>query len=302
MTRRRDRDKNTKTPGFFELHGLEGPEVDLAARWAAHDSRSGDLRVPIGFDADGAVVALDFSRWSSLDDHLLVVGATSAGTTTLLRTLALSLCITQHPSRAGFLAVEGKSAGREYAELGSVPHCRGHVTFSDEHRERTALRLARTLTGQIDRREGILQSTGMTSIEDYRNALVTTTIDDPDRDEAPELFVLVDNLSWLHGRDFDQTVGLLAAHGHHLGLRMVIGVPYRLWESLEPTGYFDSFTARVALGLPQRQATAVLGADVPDDLGSPGDAYVRRLGAQPIRVMIPTVDTSVTEAQLRPRC
>ncbi|TMS51050.1 MULTISPECIES: FtsK/SpoIIIE domain-containing protein [Mycobacteriaceae] len=297
MTSQRSRDEDNKAPGFFKLHGLEGPEFDLAARWAAHDGPGGDMSVPIGFDAKGAVVALDFSRWTSLDDHVLVVGAPGAGTTTLLRTLALSLCITQHPSRAGILAVEGKSGKQEYAELGSkLPHCLGHVTFSDDCREWTARRLTQALAGQVDRRERFLQATGMTSIEGYRNALRASQVDDPDRTDAPEVLVLVDNLSWLHGKDFDQAVRLLAAHGHRLGLRMVVGAPYQLWESLEPTGYFDSFTARVALGLPQRQAAAVLGTDVPDDLGSPGDAYVRWLGAQPIRVMIPTADTPVAKA------
>ncbi|MFV8169712.1 FtsK/SpoIIIE domain-containing protein [Mycobacterium sp. DBP42] len=283
-----------RTPGVFELLGLEGPEFDLAARWDAHDGRSRDLRVPIGFDASGAIVSLDFSRWSSLDDHVLVVGAPGAGTTTLLRTLLLSLSITHHPSHAGIFVVEGKAGGQEYAEVDSgVPHCRGHVTFAEDRREWTVHRLTQALAGEVDRRERLLQSAGVASIERYRDVLRANPVDSPSRADVPETFVLIDNFSWLQGEDFDRVVRLLAAHGHRLGLRMVVGVPYSLWESLEPANYFSNFTARVALGLPRRQAAAVLGADVPDDLGSPGDAYVRWLGAQPIRVAIATADTPV---------
>ncbi|MFV8054619.1 FtsK/SpoIIIE domain-containing protein [Mycobacterium sp. 48b] len=296
MTSQRKRDESERLPGFLDLHGLDGPTFDVAAGWAAQDVRGGDLSVPIGFDASGAVVALDFSRWTGLDDHVLVVGSTGAGTTTLLRTLALSLCVTQHPSHAGFFVVEGKADIQEYAELGSkVPHCRGHVTFSDDRREWTVHRLTQALVGEVDRRERFLQSMGMASIEGYRNVLRVNPVDDPDRADVPEALVLIDNLSWLHGESFDKAIRLLAAQGHRLGLRMVVSVPYLLWESLKSTGYFDSFTARVALGLGRRQASAVLGTDVADDLGSPGDAYVSWLGAQPIRVRIATADTPVAE-------
>lgn len=296
MPSRRDRDEPNPVRGFFELHGIDDPEeTNLAERWQAHDGHSGGLIVPIGFDDNEAVVSLDLSRWSSLDDHVLVVGAPGAGTTTLLRTLALSLCITQSPASAGIFVVEGKAGRQEYAEFGSqIPHRRGHVTFTDEHREWTVGRLVQVLAGEVDRREKLLAPTSMASIEEYREALKTNPVEgDPRQSDVAELMLLIDNLSWLHGEEFDQVVGLLAARGHRLGLRMVVGVPYRLWESLEPTGGFDRFTARIALGLPQRQASAVLGAEVPHDLGSPGDAYLRWLGAEPVRVRIASADRPV---------
>ncbi|WP_396908398.1 FtsK/SpoIIIE domain-containing protein [Mycolicibacterium sp.] len=300
MPGRRDRDERSPARSFFELHGLDGPEqLDLAARWQACDGRSGDLNVPIGFDDHDAVVKIDLSRWSSLDDHVLVVGPPGAGTTTLLRTLALSTAITQPPSSAGIFIVEGKSGEQEYAQLGSgVPHCRGHVTFTDERRGWTVHRLVQVLAGEVDRRERLLQPNSMASIEEYREALKANPIEgDPRRSDVAELLILIDNLSWLHGGEFDQVVELLATRGHRLGLRMVAGVPYQLWESLEPNGNFDRFTARVAIGLPQRQASAVLGAEVPNDLGAPGDAYLRWLGAEPVRVRIATADTPVAKAR-----
>lgn len=278
---------------FYEMHDLDGPEFDPSAHWQTRGGHSDDLRIPIGFDTHDAIVALDFSRWTSLDDHVLVVGPPGAGITTLVRTLALSLCVGHHPAKAGIFIVEGKADSQEYADLGSrVPHSRGHVTFAATRdlQAWTAHRLTQALAGEVDRRERLLRSAGMTSIEDYRKALITNAVGDPNLADVPELLVLFDNLSWLHGTEFDQTIRLLAAQGHRLGLRMVVGVPYSLWEILNPTGYFDSFTAKVVLGLSQRQSAAVLGADVSDGLVSPGSAYVSWLGAAPIRVKIATAD------------
>ena len=51
----------------------------------------GIAEIPIGVDFAGSPVVLDFIRWTRLDDHVAVVGAPGAGTTTVCIMLGLSL-------------------------------------------------------------------------------------------------------------------------------------------------------------------------------------------------------------------
>lgn len=281
----------TDAAGFLELHGLDSwDNLDVEALWRTRDLGA-DFRVPIGFDQSGSPAFLDFSRWTSLDDHVLVVGAPRAGTTTLLRTIALSLCMIQSPDFVNIFMIEGRADALEYQQLATgIPHNRGHVTVAHGNEERIAYRLAQTLIGVVERRQERLRSAAAASIEDYRNNFKNTDATPNDLAELAELLVIIDNLEWLHGKHFDQAVRLLAEQGHAVGVRMVVGVPYRLWEALGPTGYLDCFTARIALGLSQEQASEVLGTPVPGGLTSPGDAYIRWLGGEPTRVKVATTD------------
>lgn len=269
-------------PDFWALHGLPGPVFDLERRWDTA-TPLGPLRIPFGVDANRTPVALDFSRWSSLDDHVLIVGAPGAGTTTLLRTVVLGLCIARSPADANFLLVEGKPNQGEYAELAKVKHCVGHVTFSRGEEPRILERLADVLAGEVDRRGRLFQTAGgLSHIDDYRRA----ADGDADLEPLPEVFFVVDNLTWLRDADFDTVAQMLAADGHRCGLRVIAGAPYDLWQTLHSSGYFDAFTARVALGLSAQHASEVLGATVTNDLVAPGAACFSRLGGEPVCVQV----------------
>lgn len=271
---------------FWALHGLPGPEFDLEPRWN-NATADGPLQIPFGVDANGTTVALDFSRWSSLDDHVLIVGAPAAGTTTLLRTVALGVCIARSPADANLLLVEGKPNQGEFADLAEVKHCVGHVTFSRGEESRILERLADVLAGEVARRGRLFQTAGVSHIDDYRHAAQA----DADLEPLPEVFTIVDNLTWLHAAYFDTVAQMLTADGHRCGLRVIAGAPYDLWQTLHSTGYFDAFTARVALGLSAEQASDVLGATVTDELVAPGAACFNHLGGEPVRVRVAMVDT-----------
>jgi DNA segregation ATPase FtsK/SpoIIIE-like protein len=272
-------------PQFWELHGLDGPEFDAETVWQAKGP-TGALQIPIGVEPKGSTVALDFSRWTSLDDHVLVVGAPNAGTSTLLRTVVLGLCISRSPADANFLVAEGKAGLAEFAELAELPHCTGHVTFNSGEEDEFTRRLAEVVVGAVQRREHLLRAAGVASIEDYRQASKTAD----DLEDLPETFMVIDDLTWLHTEHFDEAARLLITSGFRLGLRLIAGVPYPLRETLSPAGYFDRFTARIALGLSQRQASSVLGADVPQGLTSRGDAYFNYLGGELARVKVISTD------------
>ncbi|MGL5910239.1 MAG: FtsK/SpoIIIE domain-containing protein, partial [Phycicoccus sp.] len=68
------------------------------------------LRVPIGVDEAGAVVALDIkeSAQQGMGPHGLVIGATGSGKSELLRTLVLALAMTHSPETLNFVLVDFK--------------------------------------------------------------------------------------------------------------------------------------------------------------------------------------------------
>lgn len=77
--------------------------------WREKES-TGLLTIPIGVDPAGSPVALDFTRSTSLDDLVAVVGAPGAGTTTVLRTKMLGLSLSRSPDLINFLVAEVKQA------------------------------------------------------------------------------------------------------------------------------------------------------------------------------------------------
>src|SRR5206468_11623481 len=87
--------------GLAELLDLGDPyQLDTAYTWQPRPSRD-RLRVPIGVAPDGTPVGLDLKE-SALDGmgpHGLIIGATGAGKSELLRTLVLALATT-HDSEA----------------------------------------------------------------------------------------------------------------------------------------------------------------------------------------------------------
>jgi DNA segregation ATPase FtsK/SpoIIIE-like protein len=274
------------TPTFFGLHGVDGAQFDPQTVWREKES-TGFLTIPIGVGLAGSPVVLDFTRWASLDDHVAVVGAPGAGTTTVLRTIMLGLSLSRSPDLINFLVAEGKAGGHEYADAPELPHCTGHVTFTRDQTDRLARRLAIALVGEVDRREELLRTAGVTNLDDYRQALKMRS----DIEPLPDTFVILDDITWLRP-GFDEALRSLVARGHRLGMRLVVGIPYPQWQTLSRSGASDGFSARVAVGLSKQQASSVLAADVPGgDVTTAGHGYVTHLGGEPVRVALLSTDS-----------
>jgi DNA segregation ATPase FtsK/SpoIIIE, S-DNA-T family len=275
------------TPTFFDLHGVDGPQFDPQSIWLEKAS-TGTLTIPIGVDPEGSPVVLDFTRWTSLDDHVAVVGAPDAGTTTVLRAVMLGLSLSRSPDPINLIVAEGKPGVSEYADAPDLPHCVGHVTFTGDETGRLARRLATALIGEVDRRKELLRAAGVTNLDDYRQASKMRSALQP----LPDTFVILDDITWLQP-GFDAALGSLVDGGHRLGLRLVVGIPYPEWETLSRSGVSDGFSARVAVGLSKQQASSVLAPDVPDDVTTAGQGYFTHLGGHPVRVALLSADTSV---------
>ena len=216
-----------QSPGLLELLGIDGPD-DLATattRWHTTDAES-FLRVPIGVDPELRPVQLDLkeSALAGMGPHGLLVGATGAGKSELLRTLVCGLALTHSPEALAFVLVDFKG-GASFASLGRLPHVAGVVTnLADD----LALvdRILAALGGEQRRRQELLAAAGnLGNVRDYRAARRAGTLPAHLADlPLPQLIVIVDEFAELLDSepafiDFFLTIGRV---GRSLGIHLLL--------------------------------------------------------------------------------
>lgn len=117
---------------MLSVLGLGEASVDdIAALWAARELPVGTdervnlgplLRVPLGLGADGVPVWLDLKE--SADEgagpHVLQVGKTGSGKSTVLRSMLAGLCAQHSPDLLQLVLVEAKSG--EFEDFAGYPH------------------------------------------------------------------------------------------------------------------------------------------------------------------------------------
>ena len=271
---------------FLRLYGLTSvDDIDLPKRWEGKTAAS-PLLVPIGLDESGTPVALDFSRFHGLDDHVLVVGAPRAGTTNLMRAIMFGLTLARSSTDLVYLVVDSNPES-EFQELTRLPNCLGAAECWDEQ---SVWRLAQWMGGEIERREAAFEAVGADNLSEYL-LKVTPEMRDPARPSTrvpyAEYFLIIDDISSLVGSDFDIVCQNIRNDGHRLGIRMIVRAAQPTWERLKDTDYFDGLTARIALGLPASQSSELFGVNVSDDLTSPGEAYLHTQQGGLIKLRVP---------------
>ena len=202
-------------PGRVPLVALlAGDALDataVGARWRAAGPDPG-LPATIGVTEEGPLtvdLVVD-------GPHVLVAGATGAGTSELLRTVVTSLGASADPSRTSFLLVDPRGPAG-LAAVAGLPHVVGHVT---DVTDQAADRLVQTLDGEAHRRERALASAGTTDIADHLHRRAT----DPALEPLPRLVVVVDGLATLavDHPEVVQSLVALAERGPRLGLHLVL--------------------------------------------------------------------------------
>ncbi|HEY7174109.1 MAG TPA: FtsK/SpoIIIE domain-containing protein, partial [Micromonosporaceae bacterium] len=117
-----------------DLLGIGDPRtIDLASAWAPRPARD-SLRVPIGIGTDGGPVILDLKEAAQdgMGPHGLLIGATGAGKSELLRTLVLGLAATHDSETLNFVLIDFKG-GATFASLDRLPHTAAVITnLADE--------------------------------------------------------------------------------------------------------------------------------------------------------------------------
>lgn len=273
---------------FLRLHGLTSAGgLDLERRCEGKTAGS-PLLVPVGFDDADTQVALDFSRFGSLDDHVLVVSAPRSGNTNLLMVMLFGLTLERSDSDLVYLVVDSKQTS-EFQQITRLPNCLGAAECKWPG---SAERLAQWVMGEVERREAAFGTVGVDNLSDYRLRVGQDGYDPanaPGQRPLAEFVLVIDDITFLLDSLFDRVFALLKKDGHRLGIRMVVGVAQPTWERLKDTGYLDELTARIVVGLDAVISSEVLGVNVSDDLEPPGSAYVLTSQVGPTKVRIPSM-------------
>ncbi|MBB5939707.1 S-DNA-T family DNA segregation ATPase FtsK/SpoIIIE [Streptomyces zagrosensis] len=207
-----------------ELSSLLGiPDLfrhDPATLWQRNTGPN-RLRVPIAVGADGAPVELDIkeSAQGGTGPHGMLIGATGSGKSELLRTLVLSLALTNSSETLNFVLVDFKG-GATFLGLDTLPHTSAVITNLAGEAALVS-RMQDALHGELIRRQELLRSAGnYTSALDYEKARTAGTPLEP----LPSLFVIVDEFSELLAahREFMELFVMIGRLGRSLGVHLLL--------------------------------------------------------------------------------
>ncbi|MBS9532800.1 type VII secretion protein EccCa [Mycobacterium sp. M1] len=149
-----------------EWHNLVGAQqvTDvMPRRWRMFTDLDRDrLKIPFGHELKtGDVISLDIKEGAEFGagPHGMLIGTTGSGKSEFLRTLILSLVATHDPHQVNLLLTDFKG-GSTFLGMEKLPHTAAVVTNMEEEAELVS-RMGEVLTGELDRRQGILRQAGM---------------------------------------------------------------------------------------------------------------------------------------------
>ena len=187
--------------------------LDQASRLADSEQPGGQLAFGVT-DRPAAQEQIQARLDLAKGGHLLVGGVPGSGRTTLLRTLAGSVCA-QLPGQAHLYVIDGGGGG--LAPLAELPQCGAVVTLGEP--ERLSRLLAR-LNADRERRARLLAQAGHAHLAEYNQARPENTL--------PYLMVLVDRYDAfvtayedLDGGRLVSSLQLLVRDGLAAGIRVV---------------------------------------------------------------------------------
>ncbi len=204
-----------------DLLGIGDPStMDLAKAWGARPPRD-RLRVPIGIGAGGSPVVLDLKEAAQdgMGPHGLLIGATGAGKSELLRTLVLGLAATHDSETLNFVLIDFKG-GATFASLDRLPHTAAVITnLADE----LVLvdRMTDALNGELVRRQNLLRTAGnLASLRDYERARANGASLPP----LPVLLIVCDEFSELLSAkpEFIDLFVAIGRLGRSLGVHLLL--------------------------------------------------------------------------------
>lgn len=141
---------------------------------------------------DDAPITLDLkeSAAGGMGPHGLCVGDAGSGKSELLRTLVLSLMATHSPEEVNFVLVDWAGAGT-FADFRDAPHVSGIIPGLRED-PRLVARMREALSGEIQRRQALLNEVRARDVWEYRERRV-----EEDLAPLPMLFVVIDEFTEL---------------------------------------------------------------------------------------------------------
>jgi len=188
---------------WHQLVGAHSVEEVTPARWRMFADKDRDrLNIPFGHQIKtGNVMYLDIKEGAEFGGgpHGMLIGTTGSGKSEFLRTLILSLVAMHHPDQVNLLLTDFKG-GSTFLGMEKLPHTTAVITNMAEEAELVS-RMGEVLTGELDRRQGLLRQagiqvgatgalSGVAEYEKYRER-------GADLAPLPTLFVVVDEFAEL---------------------------------------------------------------------------------------------------------
>jgi S-DNA-T family DNA segregation ATPase FtsK/SpoIIIE len=234
------------------------------------------LRVPIGVAADGGPEVLDLkeSAQGGMGPHGLVIGATGAGKSELLRTLVTGLAATHSPETLGFVLVDFKG-GAAFAGLSPLPHVAGMIT--NLAADLTMVdRMHDALIGEMERRQSLLRDAGnLDSVREYQAQRAAGRL--PGLGPLPYLLIIVDEFGELLAKrpDFIELFVAIGRIGRSIGMHLLLA-SQRLEEG-RLRGLDSHLSYRICLRtFSAAESQAVIGSPAAYQLPAiPGSAYLK---------------------------
>ena len=191
-------------------------------------------RLPLGLGKDviGEPVVTDLARMP----HLLIAGATGTGKSVGLNSMICSLLFSQAPNDLRLLMIDPKRI--ELSLYDGIPHLL-HPVVSDPKEATTALKWA---VQEMERRYGLLESTGSRNIENYNKKLEDSMKEEgsggtsghaPEGDgneqhptrPLPYLVIIIDELADLmmvSSKEVEAAIARLAQMARAAGIHLII--------------------------------------------------------------------------------
>ncbi|MDQ3716139.1 MAG: type VII secretion protein EccCa, partial [Actinomycetota bacterium] len=263
-----------------DLLNIDDPYAyDTAQFWIRRANRD-RLRVPIGINPEGQPIDLDLkeSAQDGMGPHGLLIGATGAGKSELLRTLVLALAATHDSETLNFVLVDFKG-GATFTKLDRLPHTSAVITnLSDELP--LVDRMADAINGELLRRQELLRQAGnYASLRDYEKARTSGVPLAP----MPSLLVICDEFSELLSAkpDFIDMFVQIGRVGRSLGVHLLLA-SQRLEEG-RLRGLDTHLSYRIGLRTNSAmESRVVLGSPDAFELPrAPGHGYVK-FGTDPL--------------------
>ena len=202
--------------GLLGLLSVTGDdEAEIRRRWR-RTSGTADLAVPIGADAQGAVL-LDLIADGP---HVLIGGTTGSGKSELLRSLVAGVAASADPDHVAMVLIDYKG-GAAFDCCADLPHVAGLVTDLDEQLGARALRC---LEAELRYREHRLRDSGAEDLAAFRSRSAAAAAEGSSLDPLPRLLVVVDEFASLAAdlpEFLDALVGI-AQRGRSLGVHLVL--------------------------------------------------------------------------------
>lgn len=237
------------------------------------------ITVCIGLNVTGSPVFMD------IDDmpHVLIAGQTKSGKSVAINCMLLSLLFRVSPDEVKLILIDPKRV--ELNIYGKIPHLVMPVV-DEPGRAAAALSWA---VKEMERRYDLMEKYSARSRDEYRKK----TASDPDREDFPQIIIIVDELAdlMLQVREHvEPLINRLAAKARACGIHLLIGTQRPSVDVL--TGLIKAnIPARISFKVAEQvDSRTILGNVGAEKLLGRGDMLFQPTGAPKIRVQGAYVD------------